>query len=533
MICGARRSTILLGGIVLFFLVVFLHRNDISSHVPQLSTQQHLSPRDRLNITTTRPEDLKKVQLLLPAASGQESLCKTLLTAAVLGYPIPTLVAYNRTYTQPNLVGGGRHVAKIEAISTYLENIPKSKDSDLVIIVDAYGGFNYQYNPESIESHMVGDVWFQLPLEVLVDRYRALMNRANKDLEISMGKAYRAAAVNQTILFGSSKRCTPNNVQSSACYPVPESPLPPNIYGKYTDAPSLEVGQGDYVTYRQRFLNSGFIVGPVRDLRPLFRRAQRKASDQIRLSQTSDDGSSTINKLHVGSDQAIFSAILGEQEFQREAMRRKYGERPRPKSRIVNVPVEDILDPSFPHEVLQPKGDKSGEFGIVVDYWSDLEMQTADNEEDGRWLLYNQPVQEQLLAVPHQPWSCVPQVSNLLPGELINSTSIPRAAISESSQFSPTHGWDEVPLYTNICLDTIPVVVNHNGDPRQRQRDWPQMWMQPHGRRLIEEIIARGQGGKEERGGAYHGKYQKWVKLCPSTLENELYREESYNNEMV
>ncbi|CAG9941354.1 unnamed protein product [Clonostachys rosea f. rosea IK726] len=465
MICGARRSTILLGGIVLFFLVVFLRRNGLSD-LPQLSTQQHLSPADRLNITTSRSEDLKKVQLLLPAASGQESLCKTLLTAAVLGYPIPTLVAYNRTYTQPNLVGGGRHVAKIEAISTYLENIPKSKDSDLVIIVDAYGGFNYQFNSEDIESHMVGDAWFQLPLEVLVDRYRAVMDRANKDLEISMGRAYRAAAVNQTILFGSSKRCTPNNVQSSACYPVPESPLSSKLYGKYTDAPSLEVGQGDYDTYRQRFLNSGFIVGPVRDLRPLFRRAQRKASDQIRLSQTSDDGSSTINKLHVGSDQAIFSAILGEQEFQREAMRRKYGERPRPQSRIVNVRIEDILDPSFPHEVLQPKGDKSGEFGIVVDY-------------------------------------------------------------------CPTHGWDEVPLYTNVCLGTIPVVVNHNGDPRQRQRDWPQMWMQPHGRRLIEEIIARGQGGKEERGGAYHGKYQKWVKLCPSTLENELYREESYNNEMV
>jgi hypothetical protein len=105
-----------------------------------------------------------------------------------------------------NLVGGGRHVAKIEAISTYLENIPKSKDSDLVIIVDAYGGFNYQFNSEDIESHMVGDAWFQLPLEVLVDRYRAVMDRANKDLEISMGRAYRAAAVNQTILFGSSKR---------------------------------------------------------------------------------------------------------------------------------------------------------------------------------------------------------------------------------------------------------------------------------------------------------------------------------------
>lgn len=232
----------------------------------------------------------------------------------------------------------------------------------------------------------------------------------------------------------------------------------------------------------------------------------------------------------LGSDQAIFHKILGEQEFQREAMRRRFGEKDRKSGKGVDgVVVDNVLNPSFPHDELEPKrSGKEDEFGIGVDYWSDLSMQTVDNGDDGRWLRYANPIDEQLLARPRQSWSCTPRVSGDLPPEVVNSTSLPRAAVSDASQFSPQRGWDEIPLYTNICLDTIPVVVSHTGGELRRKRDWPEHWIQPHGRRLIEEILDRGSGGKEERGGAFDGlggKYFGWAELCPAELDKGLFDE--------
>lgn len=253
----------------------------------------------------------------------------------------------------------------------------------------------------------------------------------------------------------------------------------------------------------------------------MFRRAHEKAT-KLPIPSSKDAA------LELGSDQAIFHTILGEQEFQREGMRRRWGEKARGPTKVASTVVEDVLDPSFPHEVLVHQEGKEDEFGIGIDYWSDITMQTTDNDDDGRWLTYNQPIDEQLLSRPREPMSCTPRVSGSLPSEVLNSTSLPRAAVSDASQFSPYRGWDEIPLYTNICLDTIPVVVSHNGDERERQRDWPEVWMQPHGRRLIEEILDRGEAGEEERGGAYGGlagRYYGWAELCPADLEKELYRE--------
>lgn len=138
--------------------------------------------------------------------SGTSSLCKTILTAAVLGYPVPTLIGYNKKHERESLVGGGRFVSKIDGVLEWLEAQPADRDEDIVIIVDAYGGFNYYEDSRGVEEHLEGDAWFQLPVEVLLARYRALMDRANEQLAVSMGRAYEGEAIRQSILFGSSKR---------------------------------------------------------------------------------------------------------------------------------------------------------------------------------------------------------------------------------------------------------------------------------------------------------------------------------------
>lgn len=91
----------------------------------------------------------------------------------------------------------------------WLEAQPEANNDNLVIIADAYGGFNYHANRKGMDTHMEGDIWFQLPLEVLIQRYHAVNQAANMDLVGSMGLAYKKEHIKQTILFGSSKRYSP------------------------------------------------------------------------------------------------------------------------------------------------------------------------------------------------------------------------------------------------------------------------------------------------------------------------------------
>lgn len=323
-----------------------------------------------------------------------------------------------------------------------------------------------------------------------------------------------------------SHRCSPNQPHTAACYPVPESPLPEDLYGLNTDT---IMGRDSHSSHRTRFLDSGYIMGSVDDVRAIFRRAMEKAkSKPDHTSWDNGSGSSDLN--YHGSDQAIFHEIFGEQEFQREAMRRRHlsmGAKAKDMARkatwIDGTLIEDRLKPGFTHEILEEKSEKPDEFGISVDYWNDLGHQTAHSEGDARWLIYNRPIPEQ--AAQRRLFDCAPRVTGSLPQDMLNTT-LPRAAVSDASQFSPNRGWDEVSLYTNLCLDTIPVMIHHNSEVDSRVDAWPNLWIQPHARRLMEEILERGASDSEgQRGGAYtaRGHYLKWHDLCPAKLEPKLY----------
>lgn len=317
-------------------------------------------------------------------------------------------------------------------------------------------------------------------------------------------------------------RCTPANPGSSACYPIPESPLPSNMYGKYTEAP-----WANHTTQRPRYLSSAYIMGPVADMRALFRRANERA-ERVR-DMPPEAAANSPASLEFGSDQAIFHHIFGEQEFQREIIRRRYGAKARRNTVVEGTVVDDVLNPSFPHEALSEREGLQDEFGIHIDYWSDLGMQTAHSDDDARWLMYNRAVRDQL-DHPRHPWSCTPHASGKLPVEVLNSTSLPRAAVPDDSPFRPLRGWDEIALYTNLCVDTIPAIINHAGSPSERERDWPEVWLQPHGRRLIGEVLSRKETDShgKVRGGAIDGPgghYRTWPEICPVEVENELYRD--------
>lgn len=99
-----------------------------------------------------------RLHVLIPANNGDVNLCKTLLTSNALGYPDPTILAWQEKYdvgkcspwsTLPSvaatdaetdyLLGGGSHLAKISAVLDWLKKSEDAADNDLVVMMDAYG----------------------------------------------------------------------------------------------------------------------------------------------------------------------------------------------------------------------------------------------------------------------------------------------------------------------------------------------------------------------------------------------------------
>lgn len=140
-------------------------------------------------------------------------------------------------------------------------------------MMDAYGAFNLFEKPSTQQAHLAADIWTQLPKETLISRYYDINAAANQRLSERLGKAFEAENLRQTIVFGAGKRCAPNQVHTVACYPMPESPLPDDVYLENTDT---IMGVNKYTSLRQRWLNSGYIIGPIGDMRQLFRRAWEK-----------------------------------------------------------------------------------------------------------------------------------------------------------------------------------------------------------------------------------------------------------------
>lgn len=263
---------------------------------------------------------------------------------------------------------------------------------------------------------------------------------------------------------------------------------------------------------------SRYIIGPVKDVRKMFARAWEKVQSTTDFSDW-DNGSHGSDFMYHGSDQSIFNTMLGEQEFQREVMRRrhlsKYDKvrgRDKPISHhLEGTLVRDPLNPDFTHEPIEHKPGKPDEFSMGLDYFSELGHQTVNAEEDVHYLTYSESITSQLKDRKGL-FDCPSRVNGSLPSDIL-STQHPVEGMK----------WEKSPLFTNLCLNTVPVMIHHNGDKGARAWQWPMTWMQPHARELLEGA----QRGQEMAGGAMlpEGTSVSWGELCPSDYEWELFRE--------
>lgn len=284
--------------------------------------------------------------------------------------------------------------------------------------------------------------------------------------------------------------------------------------------------------------------------------------------------------MYYGADNAIFNEVWGEQEYARELSRLRHlgwidrllHRNASPRGGSINgVHFPNTLSPPFTHQKWTPTLGKNYEFGIGVDYASDLGHQTEESVADARWLVHNGSLQEQITG--RNAFDCKLRLPQSVPedvlqqGQPYNLTSplSPKArqnggdiderslrnvldpnAVAEGRQPNPLPTWTSVQLYTHLCYGTVPVMVHYDGQPNKHLREdwWANLWLQPHARALLsiakaraanvddvlrvevyEDFIAQPKWGSRGEVGVWTDKreYVGWDELCPARWDARVF----------
>ncbi|OBT82643.1 hypothetical protein VE02_07905 [Pseudogymnoascus sp. 03VT05] len=442
--------------------------------------------------------DGNRFVLVIPARRPSVALCKTLVSAAILNYPPPTLIGYGND--NGNESNGGATTDTLNFLSSR-----QIQDSDLALVVDER-------------------TWFQLPGQVMVDRFDSHLQWSNAQL---LSK-YGAGRFKEKILFGAEKSCIDHKSEDTACYASPLSPIPKDAYGPNTDEPPTS-------NFRPRYLYSPNMMGRAGDLREMLQYAQLKLD-----TRTSKE-----------STQYLYSEIFGDQELKREKVRRnslgpisafkEWLIRNNPKNDLQTLLGIDMLDLTNTGSA----NNNNPDFGIGLDYSSSI-FQVLDNSvDDIQFVTFNHPTivnsPSRISASDFSHPIYLPQdLNSTTPPFKLHSTPVQGPVsdlpLLEVDKLPVNKPWADVALATNIVVPgtIIPSSLSlfGAGTPGLEDKWWKKMWFQPKARALMRrymrsytghiaaEAAARGgeywwdfRGGK---GGIWtdKGEFLEWQEVC-------------------
>ncbi|KAL1971256.1 hypothetical protein VTN77DRAFT_208 [Rasamsonia byssochlamydoides] len=502
--------------------------SDYWSQYPSLPLSQ---PPDDLRVISheappvgedgTLPSHLEKsnpsFHILIPAVDKNVGLCQTITSAMILNYPPPTLIKSGPDLSSPPTAHDAM-VAHIKGIVSFLKNSKRVNERDLILIVDG------------------SDTFFQLPPEILIQRFHTILQKNNQKLREKYGVAVVenekgakevVQKYSQRVIFAASKECFPNRADDVACVSVPSSPLPPDVYGPKTDI------QKDGHRNRPRWLDSGAVIGQAADLLPLYERVLEYVAHH--------------RDRH--GDQMVLSRLYGTQEYVRELERRRTSSRFMEWLRDM-IGISEATNITNVYLRLEPG--QRYEFGIGVDYESQLFFTMKRSRNDVEWITYNNISQASTAQMRHG----VPREVRLtLPVDIEQNASNPfiEPARAEGEVVKPPFNetvdalphpknmtWNTLPLMTNVHSSAVPATIHLNGDPVLRPEWWSNMWYHPWARALVRKYMrsSRGRlasqssllGGSDwwdERGGAggvwtNNDEWMDFEELC-SGFEDKLF----------
>ncbi|KAH7162075.1 hypothetical protein B0J13DRAFT_632887 [Dactylonectria estremocensis] len=386
----------------------------------------------------------RRFVVVIPADGPNPDLCKLITSAIALGYPSPVIVNWGETSFKVEGGFWGPYLGKISGTLEYLDRVtlPDTNkgdiltDDDLVLIVDAY------------------DVWFQLPPNMLLQRYHESNRKANARLAKQWGTSDEMP-MKQTVIVSAQKRCFPTLKEGSNlhCDAVPESDLMPDVYGPQTDA-----NANHYHEVRPRFMNSGSFMGPAGDMKRYFRRVKERLEKGL------------ASELPYPGDQGIFAEIWGEQEVWRQ-WRRDF---------------HSSLTGDLPNHEAAAFIQRDCEFHIGLDYSQNLFLPTVYEENDGRFISLNEKA---VIEKHSKDLGISPIHLQGVPKDLVGTHNPLSDIVPKGS--SETVDWGDMPLYADFFTTAVPVVLHHNawkhGLKERRTKWWDQTWYFSHLRQLLEQ----------------------------------------------
>ncbi|KAF7547479.1 hypothetical protein G7Z17_g7698 [Cylindrodendrum hubeiense] len=421
---------------------------------------------NRLNVPLRddKPSTSRRLRIFMPADSPHINLCKTIMSAVALGYPMPTMLNWNGEYNRPAWHFAGSHIAKllsllggIEALLDDADNDDVSED-DLAVLVDAY------------------DIWFQLPPSVLIQRYHQINRQADERVReqwenLDGEPEFPIPPPRQDIIITSAKDCFPDSYSGSDPHYEhwPESPMPADMYGEGTDQVPFSFDSArKYRKVRPRCVNSGMIMGTMGGLREALRRCKEKV-DRV-----------TMDGRQLWSDQALFAEVIGDQEMWREWVRHLGSSW---DGKVAHNDLSSLSREIAPIAAAALTG-RRFEFGIGLDYNFTTIPPTCSAEEDGFFV----KTEDKDAVKEESAKAGVPGDVRVhgIPPELQDTTT--QDALLSSLK------WGQLPLYTDFFFGTTPVGIHHNAyvgglKPWRLKHWWDKMWYYPQLRELLTQRL--------------------------------------------
>lgn len=280
---------------------------------------------------------------------------------------------------------------------------------------------------------------------------------------------------------------------------MPPSPLDDKVFGEYTDNNESPWPW----RMKPRWVNSGFIMGSVHDMRAMYAGAMALIP----------------NFNHGGSDQLIFAKMFGEQWYQRHVMSEALSEGP-DSLKWTKVPTHlEWANIGKVEGDLIPMERLSGEpleYAIGLDYTMQLSQTQVYSEHDSRFLVFNDSAslakQQELTKYELNTFRYgLNETRAVLPlSPDIASLATPFAKLDPEGRANLQDSWNHVPLFTNIFTGNTPVTIHMNGIKANRQKLWVKMWYHDHLQELVKATI------QERRVGAYDddGNFMPWMDIC-------------------
>ena len=452
-----------------FLLAMFLFMSSVRAFAsfslfrqPSLTTQGgHGSAKSTVS---TKVELLPPayLRMVYPVRHADANYCKTILSSAILNYPEPMLIGFAGSKQKEEDADSTMDLAQrvsrktsILGIDKHLRNISTTRDEDLVIIAD---GLN---------------TWFQLRPQTLLDRYFESNRNADERIRKEFGVTADVLSIRQKIIFGAQRDCSPWNSEDPACAAVPESTLPRDIYGPQTDAEVSEK-KDPFTKHRPRYINSGFAMGPVKEMRKLYAEAAKRV----------------MGDQHLQEEGKVLGQLFAEQEMARESYKMP------PASALARLGswLSSFWENASAVKDRQAQQlretDLSREFGIGLDYASGLAFEAAHADDDMEFVKFGDV--ESVHAANAKHGISDSRLSQIGPD--IGASLPPFWTYSHELLPSRNISWTNVSLLTNAWTGVTPAVIQH--DMRHyatsgslRETWWSNIWYQKYARKMFDVHI--------------------------------------------